>query len=168
MMDFYQQIVPLGLAGLIGLFIGLQLLLAVTVLLSLRTAARERTQLNKEMFGLVKRIEGLTSNRREQMLKHYDGMLEMLSTRLPPTIAAHTSQVIIDTESKILTRLAELEPGFRDDEASQKKMNELIKSMENLEHTIVALASDTVQRVMAEGRRSLLDDQKYTDLNLAA
>jgi hypothetical protein len=168
MTELSNQILPLGLAGLVGLFIGLQLILTAAVLMSLRASARERSQLNKEMFGLVKRIEGLTSNRREQMLKHYDGMLEMLSTRLPPTIAAHTSQVIIDTESKILNRLAELEPNLRDDETSRKKMDELIASMEHLEQSIVASASDTVQRVMAEGRRSLLDDDKYADLTLAA
>jgi hypothetical protein len=168
MTELSNQILPLGLAGLVGLFIGLQLILTAAVLISLRASARERSQLNKEMFGLVKRIEGLTSNRREQMLKHYDGMLEMLSTRLPPTIAAHTSQVIIDTESKILNRLAELEPNLRDDETSRKKMDELIASMEHLEQSIVASASDTVQRVMAEGRRSLLDDDKYADLTLAA
>jgi hypothetical protein len=168
MTELSNQILPLGLAGLVGLFIGLQLILTAAILMSLRASARERSQLNKEMFGLVKRIEGLTSNRREQMLKHYDGMLEMLSTRLPPTIAAHTSQVIIDTESKILNRLAELEPNLRDDETSRKKMDELIASMEHLEQSIVASASDTVQRVMAEGRRSLLDDDKYADLTLAA
>jgi hypothetical protein len=120
------------------------------------------------MFGLVRRIEGLTSHRREQMLKHYDGMLESLSTRLPPTIAAHTSQAIIETESKILQRLAELEPNFRDDESIQRKLDELIHSMEGLEKTIVALAADAVQRVMAEGRRSLIDEDRNSDFSIAA
>ena len=163
-----SQALTLGVAGLVGLFIGLQLILATVVLVSLRSAARERMQLNKEMFGLVKRIEGLTAHKRELMLKHYDGMLETLAARLPPTLAAHTSQAIIDTESKILQRLAELEPNLKNDEASRRKMDELIRSMEGLEKTIVALAADTVQRVMAEGRRNLLDEQRGTDFSIAA
>lgn len=155
-------------AALLGLFIGLQLLLAVVAFVSFRTAGRERAELHKEMFGLVRRIEALTSHRRELMLKHYDSMLETLSVRLPPAIAAQTSQVIVDTESKILTRLAELEPALKHDEISRQKMDELILSMEKLEHTIVAQAAETVRRVMAEGRRSLLDDERYQELSHAA
>ncbi|RIL11966.1 MAG: hypothetical protein DCC75_01340 [Proteobacteria bacterium] len=151
-----------------GLFVGLQLVLTIGMLISLRSASRERTVLAKELFGLVRKLEGLTSNRREQMLKHYDSLLDSLSARLPPTIAAQTSQIIVETESKILARLAELEPNLKDDHG-RKKMDDLIKSMENLEHTIVVLAADTVRRVMAEGRRTILeDDGKFSDLSIAA
>jgi hypothetical protein len=154
--------------GTIALFIGLQLLVGIAILIGSRAAARERHLLHKEMYGLVKRIEGLTANRREQILKHYDEMLEHLATRLPPTIAAHTSNAIIETESKILQRLAELEPSLGNDESSRRKMDELIRSMEGLEKTIVALAADTVQRVMAEGRRSLIEAGSSDDFSLAA
>lgn len=158
-----------GALALGGLFIGLQLILTIYMLFSLRLAARERGQLNKEMFGLVKKIEGLTANRREQLLKHYDGLLENLAARLPPAVAAQTSQIVFETESKILTRLAELEPDLKTDEVSRRKMDELIKSMENLEKTVVALAADTVKNVMVEGRRSLFDeDKKFSDISFAA
>ncbi len=163
-----QDAVGFLVVGMLGLFIGLQLLVAVAVLVSIRSSARERNVLHKEMYGLVRRIEGLTSHRREQILKHYDGMLENLSMRLPPAIAAHTSSAILETESKILHRLAELEPSLGQDEGSRRKMDELIRSMEGLEKTIVALAADTVQRVMAEGRRSLLDGDRNDDFSLAA
>lgn len=157
------------LAGGIGtLFVVIQFLLAAYMLLSLRMASSERALLNKEMFGLIKKLEGLTSSRREQMLKHYDKILASLSTRLPTTIAAQTSTMIFETESKILARLAELEPAFGKDESSKKKMDELIKSMENLEQTIVALTADTVRSVMVDSRRSLLDDDNFQDINLAA
>lgn len=156
------------LLGAAAALVFLQLILAVYMLASLRVASRERAELNKEMFGLLRKIEGLTATRREQMLKHYDKILENLSTRLPPTIAAQASATIFDTESKILARLAELEPAFAKDDASRRKMDELIKAMENLEQTIVALTADTVRKVMVESRRNLLDDEMYQEISLAA
>jgi len=168
MLELTNQPLLLGALGIAGLFVGLQLALTVSTLVALRVAARERAQLSKELFGLVKKIEGLTSSRRDQMLKHYDSLLEMLSTRLPPAIAAQTSQVIFETESKILSRLAELEPNIKQDEVGKRKMDDLIKTMEKLEQTIVVLAADTVRSVMVEGRRSLLDDEKFPDIGLAA
>lgn len=167
MPELSQQML-LVVVALAGLFVGLQLLLTIGVILTLKSSARERAVLNKETFGLVKRLEGLTATRREQILKHYDSILDQLSNSLPPTIAAHTSQLIFETESKILTRLAELEPNLRTDDASRRKMDELIKSMETLEKTIVALASDTVRRVMNESRRTLLDDSQPAGMSLAA
>ena len=151
-----------------AVFVTLQLALSIIMIISLRVASKERALLNREMFGLLKKLEGITATRREQMIRHYDRMLEGLMKRLPPTIAAQTSQVIFDTESKILTRLAELEPSLKADEEGQKKMNELIKSMESLDHTLVSCAADTVRSVMAESRRSLLEDDCMDDLSLAA
>ena len=150
------------------LVIVLQLVLTAYTLITLRASARERTLLNKEMFGLLRKLEGLTSSRREQMLKHYDKILGQLSSRLPMTIAAQTSSMIFETESKILARLAELEPHFAKDENSKRKMDELIKSMENLEQTIVALTADTVHKVMVDSRRTLLDDDDMEEIHLAA
>ncbi len=167
MPELSQQMLLLVVA-LAGLFVGLQLLLTIGVIITLRGASRDRAILSKEMYGLVRRLEGLTATRREQILKHYDSILDQLANSLPPTIAAHTSQLIFETESKILTRLAELEPNLRQDESGRKKMDELIRSMENLEKTIVALASDTVRRVMNESRRTLLDDTQPSGMSLAA
>lgn len=120
------------------------------------------------MFGLVRRIEALTSNRRELMVKQFDRMLANLSTRLPSTIAAQASQRIFETESKILTRLAELEPNLKKDEISRRKMDDLIRSMEGLEQTIVALTAEAVRKVMVESRSDLLDAENYSDSSAAA
>lgn len=151
-----------------ALIFSLLVLVNVFTLWSLRCASKERQALNREVYGLVKKLEGLTSSRREQMLKHYDGLLEVLSTRLPTAVANQTSQLIFDTESKILARLAELEPSANQDEKSKKKLDDLIKSMEGLEHTIVALTSDAVRSVMVEGRRSLFEGDSDLDIKLAA
>jgi hypothetical protein len=168
MLEITQNPLLLSVAAAVGLIVALQLLLTISMLISLRFSSRERVLINKEMYGLVRKLEGLTASRREQMLKHYDMMLEGLSTRLPPTIAAQTSQMIFDAESKILARLAELEPNLKDDEIARKKMDELIKTMESLERTIVVLAADAVKNVMVESRRSLLDEDKFSDISLAA
>ena len=151
-----------------AVFVTLQLALSIFMLISLRISSKERSLLNREMFGLLKKLEGLTATRREQMVRHYDRMLEGLMKRLPPTIAAQTGQVIFDTESKILTRLAELEPSLKADESSRKKMDELIKSMESLDHTLISCTADTVRAVMAESRRSLLEDESMDEISLAA
>jgi len=140
-----------------------QILLAIALVHSAKSAARERSEFHLEMYGLLKKLEGLTANKREQMLKHYDTILETLTNRLPPTIAAQASKVIMDTESRILSRLAELEPNLMKDEASRKKMDELIKSMENLEETVVGLTAQTVHNVLVDSRRNLLDDGKYSE-----
>ena len=145
-----------------------QLFTSLYMALSLRSASRERNSLNKEMFGLVKRIEAMTSSRREQMLKHYDKILSNLAMRLPPTIAAQASQTIFETESKILARLAELEPALQNDEIGKRKMEELIKSMESLEQTVVTITSEAVRKVMLESRSDLMEEDRFIEKSMAA
>lgn len=157
---------------LVGTILGaltiIQLLIAIYMGISLRIGAKERALLNKEMFGLVRRIEALTSSRREQMLKHYDRILANLSLRLPSTVAAHASQTIFEAESKILSRLAELEPNIKNDEVSRMKMDDLIRSLESLEQTIVTLTSEAVRKVMVDSRSDLFEDDAFLDISQAA
>lgn len=165
MLNDPNMLVILGGASLL---LAVQLGVALFVFLALRMTSKDVARLNREMFGLVKKLEGLTASRREQILKQYDQMLQVLSARIPPTIAQHTSNVIFEAESKILARLAELEPNLKGDEAGRRKMDELIASMESLEKTIVTLAADTVRQVMAESRRNLFDDDNVPPVSLAA
>ena len=157
--------VGVTILGALAIF---QFIVAAYMAVCLRFSSKERSSLNKEMFGLLRRIEALTSNRREQMLKHYDKILANLTTRLPASIAAQASQRIFETESKILARLAELEPNIKRDEISKKKMDELIRSMENLEQTIVALTAEAVRKVMVDSRSDLMDDENFSDISIAA
>lgn len=145
-----------------------QLLLGVYLIASLRSAERERAAANKELFGLVRKLEGLTSHKREAMTRHYDKMLETLMARLPVSIAARAGEQIFETESKILSRLAELEQSSKEDEGARVKTDELIKSMEKLEQTVVSLTAETVQKVMSEGRRALFEEQSIDDFSAAA
>ena len=139
-----------------------QLGICIYMSITLRIASKERAEVNKEIFGLTKKIEGLTSSKREQILKSYDKILENLSARLPITIASQTSNLIFEAESKILCRLAELEPNLKENEEGKKKMDELIKSMEGLEQTLVSLTTDAVKKVFVESRTTLLDEQEFS------
>lgn len=134
-------------------------LVTIVVMVSLRAASRERHYLHREMFGILKKIEGLTATKKEQIQRAYDILIAELSTKLPPTLEISTSNAIFETESKILTRLAELEPNLKRDKAGQEKMDDLIKSMERLEQVVVTSVSETVKRVMEEGRRDIFDDE---------
>lgn len=170
MLNMLQDIGIFQQIGIVTISLGcvIQLFTSIYMALSIKAASRERNALNKEMFGLVKRIEALTSSRREQMLKHYDKILSSLAMRLPPTIAAQASTIIFETESKILSRLAELEPGFKNNEAARRKMDELIRSMENLEQTVVNITSEAVRKVMLESRSDLMEVENFIQKSIAA
>ncbi len=168
MFDFSADTTVTLLSAIAGVVLGLQLVINIVTISSLRSIGKERESLHREIYGLVKKIEGLTTSKREAMLKHYDGLLEMMSTRLPLAVANQSSQMIFETESKILARLAELEPNLQTDEASKAKMDEIIKSMESLEKTLVTLTADSVKNVMIEGRRALFEADSSFDIKLAA
>lgn len=150
--------------GVFGTLLTVQILFTIFLLRFITSARKERSELHKEIFGLVRKLEGLTASKREQMLKHYDTILDDLTHRLPPTIAAQAGEIIFETESKILSRLAEIEPNLKEDERGKQKMDQLIKSMENLEGTIVRLTADAVQDVFAESRKNLFEDKDLSFL----
>lgn len=163
-LEILSQNPMLVVAGLVAFLFGAHLLVTLVALIAARNAQKERTELNRELFGLLKKIEGLTSSRREQMLRHYDGLLESLTNRLPAAVASHTSQVIFEAESKILTRLAELDPDLTKDESSKARLDELVRHMESLESTIVNLTADAVKHVMVDGRRALYEANPDLDI----
>ena len=154
MIEFVQENTIVVLIGIGGLLL-FQLLTTLFMAITLWAASRDRASLSKEMFGLMRKIEGLTANERDLMLKHYDNILEDLSSRLPSSIAAQAGDMIFQTESQVLTRLAELEPNLASDEDTRLRMDKLIQSMENLEARVVSITAEAVENVMAENRRDL-------------
>lgn len=165
---FNLNIGPTGASFIIVLASFIQLFAAIYTAANNRAASRERNQLNKEIFGLMKRIEALTSSSRKQVLSHYDKILSELTIKVPAAVAMQAGQNIFDTESKILCRLAELDPASQADDLTRRKMDDLIKSMENLEQTVVAIAAEAVRKALLEGRSHLLDEERLTDSSLAA
>ena len=155
-----------GVSGLAMIIV--QFVLALLMIVVLRVSARERAEMNKEIFGLVKRIEGLTAQRREQMLQHYDRMLESLANRLPIMVAGEASSRIVETETQILHRLTELDPAIRHDETQSRRLDELVRSLEGLEDKLVTITSDAVKQIMLEGRRELLEDEAFFGMSKAA
>lgn len=147
-------------AGLVA-FSTVQLLVLLYALFSVKGAARERAALTKEIYGLTKKIEGLTANKRDQMAAEYDRIVQTLAARLPTVIAGKASDAIVETEEKILTRLAELEPNLRGSQESREKLSSLVASMESLERKVVGLTAETVQQVMHESRQRLFDEAPF-------
>lgn len=148
----------IGAEHIIAIIVGAlaaQAMVSLYLLLAFRRANKEQSKIEREMFGLVKKLEGLTANKRENILRHYDQMLEQLETRLPSAVAARASELIFDTESRILNRLAEIDPSLKSNEEGKKKLNELIVTMESLEDTVVTTASDAVRKVILENRQRL-------------
>lgn len=134
--------------------LGFNVLLVAYLLLSLRSARRASQEVVKEIYGTMKKIEGFTAGRREQMLREYDRVMQNLSVRLPTVIAAEAADSIFETESKILTRLAEIDPFIRE-EKHKEQINELIRSMENLQETLVKLLGETAMKVLTEARKEI-------------
>lgn len=159
-----HHLIYLGAGVILSAFLA-QLGLSLYLLATFRRANADQARVTQELFGLMKKIDGLTASRREQVAKAYDAMMGELSAQIPTTVAAYAGQAIFETESKLLARLAELEPALRSDAKAQQKMDELISSMEGLETKIVQLTADTVETVMERNRRvlfsSVSDDQEF-------
>jgi hypothetical protein len=149
---------PANLCEWLVAILAAQLVVSLYMFFTLRAAARARSALSKEMFGLMRKIEGLTAQRREQVLTHLDRVLDSLSVRLPTNIASKVSDLVFETERQILARLAELEPHLKNNEANREKMEELILTMEKLEETVVGITAEGVQQVVLESRRALFEE----------
>lgn len=141
-----------------------QLLAIACLISSFHRLKKEASELLKETHGCMRKIEGLTSSRREAFVKQYEKLHDQLTTRVPITVATQASSSILDAEKKILTRLAELEPQMKADPVSLKKFDDLIRTMEDLEHTIVTLTAESVKKVLRDNRGDFLMDEE----NLAA
>jgi hypothetical protein len=121
----------------------------------IRKTLKEKKTLNREILACLKKIEDYTADNRQQALKHYDKIFEDLTNKLPALVSAQAGQQIFETESMILTRLAELDSSLKSDPESKRKMGQIITSMETLEDTVVAATSDVVRRALNEGRKQI-------------
>ena len=157
MFEINQNFIVIGLCGLLALGI-FQLLISVILISSVKNLNKETHALLREAYGCLRKIEGLTSSKREQYQRQYDKIMEQLTARLPVVIASHASASIFETEKKILTRLAELEPNLKNDLPAQRKLNELIKSMEDLEQTVVNLTAESVRKVLSDSKGEFFTD----------
>jgi len=144
-------------AALIAL-VTINLLVALGVLLALRSSARERREHRREIEVMVQKIEVLTAPTRERVIGRYDGMLASLVEKIPEKVMRETGRKIFDAESRIIARLAEIEPNLKRDPVGREKMNEIIESMESLESSVSTIAAETVDDALRAAREELLDE----------
>ena len=138
------------------------LLLMGYVAASLRQGNRERESLHREMHGILRKLDAITSEKRELFAKEFDQIIETLSVRVPAVVASEAGERIFEAESKILSRLSKLEGDVTAGSDEQKDMEDLIKSMEKLDTELVSAASDAVHDVLIESRERFFSD--YRDL----
>jgi hypothetical protein len=143
----------------VAFFSALQLITALFILIVLYRAAKERQEVNRNTFGLLKKIEGLVARKQEKLLEEYDSVLEDLQREIPKAISKKAGLAIYEAERKILTRLAELEPDLKNDKTAINKMNELIKNMEALEASVIHIASEVVKEELLSKRKDIFSDK---------
>jgi len=146
--------------ALVGVFCAGGILIQIALLICSYTIAKRSigglTQLEHELFGLAKKIEGLTAPKRELLVKEFDQLLEKLAQDLPQAVTNTTSERIVEAERRILQRLAEIGPALSKDEEGKRKMEEFIVSLEKLEESVIDSTNEVVQRVMLNSRRELI------------
>lgn len=121
----------------------------------LSRAAKERRAVNRHTYGLLKKVEGLVIKKEERLIEEFDLLLDSLGKHIPKAISEKAGLAIYETEKKILTRLAELEPDLKEDEAAISRMNDLIQSMEKLEESVIRIASEVVRNELLEKRKAI-------------
>ena len=157
MNEFLEQYFA-HIAGLCLITSIVAVFLMLYLALSARAAHKAIHESAKELYGIMKRIEGLTSGKREQILKEYDKIVLGLRLRLPTVIAAQASDSIFETESSILKNLAAIDPSIKD-EKHKEKLDELIRTMEKLQETLTVLVSETVQKALEDARKEIASDE---------
>ena len=136
----------------------IQVISCFYVVLALRESTEENNLLNRQTFGLLKRVEGIVATKQQQICAEYDSMLSTLSNKLPKIVSEKAGKEVQATQRQILMRLAELEPKLRDDKVATDKMNELIKSTQELEFAMMNAASYSVEQVLHEARKFVFSD----------
>ena len=154
--DLSLRMFYLLLGGGLGLC-AVNLLLTLFLFGTIRAGREKSEAVGKELYGTLKKIEGMLAGRRAQILKEYDKMVQSLSLRLPTVIASNAGDRIFETERNLLQCLAEIDPLIKE-ENHKEKLDELIRNMESLQDMISSLVTDTVRKVLEEARTEIASD----------
>lgn len=152
------QYAVLGASIFVGLLV-LQVILSVYMTIVLLVSSRDRKQLNRETFGLLRKIEGLTSEKQQQLRSQYARAIAGLQDRLPIAIASQVGERIYQTESAILRELAALQPNLADPSA-KRRFDDLIKTMESLEEDLIRVTAETVHTILEESAGAVTTDRR--------
>lgn len=132
-----------------------------------RTEAKTRERFLRGVYGILKKIEGLTADRRTQMLFRYDQLVERLQRRLPTIVANRISAEIEELESGIISRLSAIDADLLSDGGDPEELEQLLKTMERLERAVLTITTDTVRESLNEGRQ-VFSSQSSSDMEEAA
>ena len=157
------QISGSTLVGLMVIVLALQISVALYLLGKFQFASKEQSRLYHELFGILRKIEGLSSGRRALIAHNLDILLEQLVKQLPSRIAAEAGEIIYKTESSMLKALADLEPNLPQLPGMKERVEKLVVSMEGLESTVVLLTTETVRQAILDTKRSILDADSHED-----
>jgi hypothetical protein len=138
--------------------------LFVLALYCLHRALSEHRRTTEEMRLMVRKTEAITADEREQIVRLYDRFVQRILRRLPDELAETTEEALFRTEELILRRLAELEPNLRHDPQARTRLDDIIRSMETLNDSIIRVNVDAVERALRENRESLRHDLAFSDL----
>jgi hypothetical protein len=151
------------LFGLMTIVLAFQVSVTLYMIGKFQFANQERTRLYHQLFGILRKIEGLSSGRRALIAHNLDILLEQLAKQLPSRIAAEAGEIIYKTESSMLKALADLEPNLPQMPGMKERVEKLVVSMESLESTVVLLTTETVRQAILDTKRSILDADSHED-----
>lgn len=143
----------------VGVLCALNFIGVLYTLYSLKKSSIESTRINRETFGLLKKVEGLVARKQERLTREYDQLLEKMATQVPIIVAREAGKEVFEAEKYVLTRLAELEPALSEDAISLQKMETIIKTMEGLENVVIQSTARAVESILVEKRKSLFDQE---------
>ena len=147
-----------SLSLVVAIFLGLivlQVIVAVYVTVVLLIGSKGSKRINRETFGLLKKIEGLSAEKHERLEIALDNLLDDLMEKLPVTVAGRLGDELLQLENHVLRHLAEIDPDLASLEGENERVSKLLRSMERLEDAVVRAAADTVQRVLLEQKASI-------------
>jgi hypothetical protein len=135
---------------------GFQLLVMVAALRLIRKTNRERRQFDRNVTDTLQQMEVVMMRDRNQLASHYDNMLESLSSRLPSVISTRAGDAVFEIEKQVLAKLAAVHPNLDIDD---EEVDNLIRTMERLEDSVIAATGDVVRETILESRKGIFADR---------
>lgn len=134
-------------------------LVLLFALLSLSRLRSESLKLNRETFGLLKKVEGLTAQKHHLLAKQFDDLIEKMANQVPVIVGKEATSHLFEIERQIITRLAELEPNLKTDPKAIAHMEEVLRKVELLEEEVIRSTSKAVEKILVEKRKTLFQPQ---------
>jgi len=134
---------------LLGFF---QLLVVLAALLHLKRTRIERYEVNQSIQQMLQRLEVLNLRDRGEFVHLYEGMVESLVNRLPVMVSTRAGDAIFEIEKRVLAQLALIDPRLT---SSAQTVDDLIRSMEKLEDTVITVVASSVRDALLDSKEGI-------------